>query len=212
MTMAAKPLTHWLNACPLVAILRGIRPEEAVPVGEALFDAGFRILEVPMNSPNPLDSIARLADRFGDRALIGAGTVMDCGAVRRIAMAGAQLIVMPHAAPDIVGKAKVLNMIAMPGFATPTEGFAMIAAGADALKLFPAEAFTPAMLRGLRAVLPPEMPVLPVGGMDETTMPAWQQAGAAGFGIGSALYKPGRPVAEIAERARRLMTVMALAA
>lgn len=212
MTMAARPLSYWLKACPLVAILRGIRPEEAVPVGEALFDAGFRMLEVPMNSPDPLDSIARLSDRFGDSALIGAGTVMDCAVVRRVAMAGGQMIVLPHADPDVVCKAKVLNMIAMPGFATPTEGFKMIAAGADALKLFPAEAFTPAMLRGLRAVLPPEMPVLPVGGMDEHTMPAWQEAGAAGFGIGSALYKPGRSAAEVGERARRLMNVMALAA
>ncbi|WP_370156096.1 2-dehydro-3-deoxy-6-phosphogalactonate aldolase [Ferrovibrio sp.] len=203
--MAVQPLSHWLGQCPLIAMLRGITPDEALPVGEALYDAGFRILEVAMNSPDPLESIARLSDRFGDRALIGAGTVMDCGTVRRIAMAGAQLIVTPHADADVVQKAKILNMIAVPGFATPTEAFRMIAAGADGLKLFPAEAFTPAMLRGLRSVLPREMPVLPVGGMDEHTMPDWRAEGAAGFGIGRALYVPGRPAAEVGQRARRLM-------
>ncbi len=180
-----------LTACPLVAILRGIRPEEADAVGDALVDAGLRIIEVPLNSPDPFDSIARLARRFGTSVLIGAGTVMRTADVDRVADAGGRLIVTPHADPALVRAAKAHGMAAMPGFFTPAEAFSLLDAGADALKLFPAEAGSPAMLRALRAVLPEGTMLLPVGGVDAASIPAWRDAGAAGYGIGSAIYRPG---------------------
>ena len=194
-----------LTACPLVAILRGIRPDEAEAVGGVLVEAGLRIIEVPLNSPDPFASIACLAQRFGDRALIGAGTVMRPGDVDRVAEAGGQLIVTPHADPALVRAAKAHGMAAMPGFFTPAEAFSLLDAGADALKLFPAEAGSPAMLKALRAVLPPGTLVLPVGGMDAGTMGAWRDAGAAGFGIGSAIYKPGDSAAAVAAKAAALL-------
>lgn len=201
-----KDMSPWLKNCPMIAILRGIKPEEAVAVGEALYAAGFRVMEVPLNSPRPLESIAALAKRFGDTALIGAGTVVDPIMVKQVTIAGGRMIVSPHADTGIVHKAKILDMVAVPGFATPTEAFAMIGAGADALKLFPAEAFTPAILRSLKAVLPEHIPVLPVGGIRPETMAEWYAAGAAGFGIGSYLYKPGMTPAEVEERARSLVS------
>lgn len=194
-----------LTACPLVAILRGIRPEEAEAVGDVLVEAGLRIIEVPLNSPDPFDSIARLARRFGDRVLIGAGTVMRAADVDRVAEAGGRLIVTPHADPALVRAAKARGMAAMPGFFTPAEAFSLLNAGADALKLFPAEGGSPAMLKALRAVLPPGTMVLPVGGMDAGTMGAWREAGAAGFGIGSAIYRPGDSAGEVAAKAAVLL-------
>jgi len=197
-----------LTACPLVAILRGIRPEEAEAVGDALVEAGLRIIEVPLNSPDPFDSIARLARRFGADMLIGAGTVMRPADVDRVADAGGRLIVTPHADPAVVRAAKAHGMAAMPGFFTPAEAFSLLDAGADALKLFPAEGSSPAMLRALRAVLPPGTMVLPVGGMDAGTMGAWRDAGAAGFGIGSAIYKPGDTAAAVAAKAAALLAAL----
>ncbi|MBV9734273.1 MAG: 2-dehydro-3-deoxy-6-phosphogalactonate aldolase [Acidisphaera sp.] len=201
-------LKSWLARCRLVAILRGIRPDEAEPVGEALAEAGIAIVEVPLNSPQPIDSIARLARRFGERLLIGAGTVMTPDDVARIAEAGGRLIVTPHADPAIVQAAKARGMLACPGFFTPAEAFAMLRAGADALKLFPAEAASPAVLKALRAVLPAGTDVLPVGGMDAGTMRPWLEAGAAGFGIGSAIYRPGDDAATVAAKAQRLIAVI----
>jgi 2-dehydro-3-deoxyphosphogalactonate aldolase len=197
-------LTVALGACPLVAILRGIRPDEAEAVGQVLLDAGLRVIEVPLNSPDPFDSIGRLVRRFGSQALIGAGTVMTPDDVGRVQDAGGRLIVTPHAAPLVVRAAKSYGMQAAPGFFTPAEAFAMLDAGADALKLFPAEAASPAVLRAIRAVLLPGTKVLPVGGMDATTIPLWRDAGAAGFGIGSALYKPGDNAAVVARKAAAL--------
>jgi 2-dehydro-3-deoxyphosphogalactonate aldolase len=197
-------LAEWLARCPLIAILRGIRPEEAVPIGEALVEAGISILEVPLNSPDPVESIRRLAARFGDSALVGAGTVMTEAQVEEIAAAGGRLLVTPHADPALVRAAKARGMLAAPGFFTPTEAFALLAAGADALKLFPAEAASPAVLKALLAVLPKGTPVLPVGGMAAETIAPWRQAGAAGFGIGSALYKPGDGPELVGARARAL--------
>jgi 2-dehydro-3-deoxyphosphogalactonate aldolase len=199
-------LTGFLVRCDLVAILRGIRPDEAVPVGAALDAAGFAIVEVPLNSPEPLVSIAALARAFGDRLLIGAGTVMTEAQVANIAAAGGRLIVTPHADPAVVRAAKRHGLLAVPGFFTPAEAFAMLAAGADALKLFPAEGASPAMLRAMRAVLPPETRVLPVGGIDASNMHAWRAAGAAGFGIGSAVYKPGDTPAIVHAKAASLIT------
>ena len=197
-----------LTACPLVAILRGIRPDEAEAIGDALVDAGLRIIEVPLNSPDPFDSISRLARRYGPDVLIGAGTVMRPADVDRLADTGGRLIVTPHADPALVRAAKVHGMVAMPGFFTAAEAFALLDAGADALKLFPAEAGSPAMLRALRAVLPPGTMVLPVGGMDPGSMGAWRDAGAAGFGIGSAIYRPGDTAAMVADKAALLLAAI----
>lgn len=197
-------LAPWLARCPLVAILRGITPDQAVPVGQVLVDAGFAIIEVPLNSPDPEASIARLAENFGDRALIGAGTVLDPARVATIAQAGGKLIVMPHADGAVVRAAKAAGLLAVPGIATPTEAFAMLAAGADALKLFPAEAFAPAVLKAMLAVLPNGVAILPVGGIDTSNIAAWRQAGAAGFGIGSAIYKPGDTPATVTAKAKAL--------
>lgn len=202
-------ITEALARCPLVAILRGIRPDEAEGVGAALTGGGFSIIEVPLNSPDPMTSISTLARRYGDRALIGAGTVTTSEEVAQVAAAGGRLIVTPHADPAIVRAAKAQGLIAVPGFFTPGEAFALLAAGADALKLFPAEAASPAVLRALLAVLPKGTPLLPVGGMDATTIPAWRAAGAAGFGIGSALYKPGDTPQIVANKAAALLDAVA---
>lgn len=194
-------LSRWLETLPLVAILRGIRPDETVAVGHALAGAGFRVLEVPLNSPRPFDGIRHLVDALGDQYLIGAGTVLDPAHVKDVADAGGRLIVMPHADAVVIRAAKQAGLYCVPGVATPTEAFAALAAGADALKLFPAEQFSPAALKAWRAVLPADTAVLPVGGIAPDTMLPWLAAGAAGFGIGSSLYAPGRPAGDIATRA-----------
>ena len=199
-------LSMLLQECPLVAILRGIRPDEVDAVGDALVAAGLRIIEVPLNSPDPLDSIARLQRRHGSHVLIGAGTVRRTADVDSVAAAGGRLIVTPHADPALVRHAKASGLVTMPGFFTPAEAFALLDAGTDALKLFPAEGASPAMLRALRAVLPPATMVLPVGGMDAATIPAWRAAGAAGFGIGSAIYKLGDTAEQVANKARSLLS------
>ena len=198
-------MKDWLARSPLIAILRGIRPDEAEAVCAALEESGVLIAEIPLNSPDPIESISRLARRFGDRMLIGAGTVMTTAQVRDIAEAGGRIIVTPHAATDVVQAAKSAGLIAAPGFVTPTEAFSLIAAGADAIKLFPAEQAGPSYLQALRAVLPRETIVLPVGGVDATNIPAWTRAGAAGFGIGGSIYKPGDTAAEVARKAAALM-------
>jgi 2-dehydro-3-deoxyphosphogalactonate aldolase len=186
---------------PLVAILRGIRPEEALEIGTALLDNGFRTLEVPLNSPSPLESIELLARRFGDVALVGAGTVLSAASARDVAAAGGELVVMPHADTAVIRAAKAAGCLCVPGVATVTEAFAALEAGADALKLFPAEQLPPEVLKAWRAVLPAQCRLLPVGGITPARMAAYAEAGAFGFGIGSALYKPGKPVAEVARDA-----------
>lgn len=199
--MKTESLAEWLRRCPLVAILRGIKPTEALDVGAALIDTGFSIIEVPLNSPEPYASIMKLSKRFGDKALIGAGTVTDWEQVAKVADAGGQIIVMPHADARIIEAAKRRNMIALPGFGTATEAFRMIEAGADGLKLFPAEANPPKVLKALRAVLPKNTPVLPVGGITVQNMKDYWAAGADGFGLGSALYKPGDSPGKVAQAA-----------
>jgi 2-dehydro-3-deoxyphosphogalactonate aldolase len=198
-------LKSFLARCPLIAILRGVQPHEAAAIATALETAGIAIVEVPLNSPDPLASIATLARDFGTRLLIGAGTVMTEAQVTDIARAGGRLIVTPHADPAITRATKALGLIAIPGFFTPAEAFAVLAAGADALKLFPAEAANPAVLRALRAVLPADTEVLPVGGIDAGNIPAWRAAGAAGFGIGSAIYKPGDSPETVGAKAHALI-------
>ena len=201
---------NWLAQCPLVAILRGLPPEDAEAVGAALVEAGLRIIEVPLNSPEPFRSIETLAHRFGDAALIGAGTVMTEADITRIAAAGGRLIVTPHADPALVKAAKAAGLFAIPGFFTPAEAFALLRAGADALKLFPAEAGSPAVLRALRAVLPAGTMLIPVGGVDAATIPAWRAGGAAGYGIGSAIYKPGDDPATVSRKAATLVAALAV--
>jgi 2-dehydro-3-deoxyphosphogalactonate aldolase len=201
-------LAPWLARCPLVAILRGISPPDAVPVGEALVEAGFRIIEVPLNSPEPFASIASLAGRFGEGVLVGAGTVTDPGDALRVASAGGRLVVMPHADPAVIRAARGTGALVLPGCYTATEAFAALAAGADGLKLFPAEIGGPALLKALKAVLPPAVPVLPVGGVTPATLPAWRDGGASGFGIGSALYRPGDTPAAVAAKARAFVSVL----
>ncbi|MFG1427450.1 2-dehydro-3-deoxy-6-phosphogalactonate aldolase [Roseixanthobacter glucoisosaccharinicivorans] len=196
--------TQAMARCPLVAILRGLKPEEALDVGAALVDAGIAIIEVPLNSPDPLRSIALLAERFGTDTLIGAGTVMSPADVTDVAQAGGRLIVMPHSDGEVIRAAKAAGLVCTPGVATPTEAFAALRAGADALKLFPAEGLPPQVLRAWRAVML-GVRLLPVGGIDASNMAAYHAAGADGFGLGSALYKPGKPVEAIARDAAALV-------
>lgn len=195
-------LNDYLSPLPLVAILRGLTPDEALPVGQALVDAGFRIIEVPLNSPDACESIRRLARAFGATVLIGAGTVLSVEAVAEVAAAGGRLIVMPHADTAVIRAARAAGLACAPGVATPTEAFAALAAGADALKLFPAEQLGPAVLKAWRAVLPAGVPCLPVGGITPDNMAPWRAAGANGFGLGSALYRPGQDPAEVGAQAR----------
>jgi 2-dehydro-3-deoxyphosphogalactonate aldolase len=194
-------LRQALAELPLIAILRGLEPENALAVGQILIDAGFRIIEVPLNSPRPFDSIERLAQGFGAKALIGAGTVLQPADVGRVRDAGGRLIVMPHSDPRIIGEAKAQGLICLPGVATPTEGFAALAAGADGLKLFPAETIPPVVVKAWRAVFPPETLLLPVGGITPERMADYLAAGASGFGLGSALFHPGLTRAEVQTRA-----------
>jgi 2-dehydro-3-deoxyphosphogalactonate aldolase len=201
-------LADALAACPLVAILRGIRPDECLEIGRALAQAGFTIIEVPLNSPDPFESIALLARELGDQALVGAGTVTSTQQVDEVAQAGGRLIVMPHADAKVVVEAKALRLTALPGFATPTEAFAMLDAGADGLKLFPAEANPPKVLKALRAVLPRDVPIIPVGSISVENMGEYWAAGASGFGLGSALYKPGATAAQVGKSAAKFRAAM----
>ena len=181
------------GACRLVAILRGVTPAEAVEHGCALYDAGFRLIEVPLNSPQPLDSIAALRAAMPADALIGAGTVLSPVRVRNVKRAGGDLIVMPHADLDVIRTTKEEGLACVPGVATPTEAFAALQHGADALKMFPAELLGPAVVKSWRSVVPNAVPLLPVGGIQPDNMGPFLAAGASGFGLGSALYKPGQP-------------------
>ncbi|WP_426017239.1 2-dehydro-3-deoxy-6-phosphogalactonate aldolase [Brevundimonas sp. DWR2-3-1b1] len=191
-----------LDALPLIAILRGLTPDEAVDVGEAIVAAGFRCLEVPLNSPQPLESIRRLRQALDGRALVGAGTVLNIAAAREVAQAGGQLIISPNADTDVIRETKTLGLLSLPGFFTPSEAFAALNAGADALKLFPAEIAGPRGLKAVRAVLPAATRVYPVGGVDPDSMAAWLGAGASGFGIGSAVFKPGQTADQIGRQAK----------
>ncbi|MEL6204471.1 MAG: 2-dehydro-3-deoxy-6-phosphogalactonate aldolase [Pseudomonadota bacterium] len=186
---------------PLVAILRGIRPAEALGIGRALLDQGIDRIEVPLNSTDPLTSIATLADALGDEALIGAGTVLTADQVREVHAAGGRLIVSPDCNTQVIETTKALGLHSYPGFFTPTEAFAALRAGADALKLFPAAQLGPEGLKAIGAVLPPDIPVYAVGGVGPANFAAWTVAGAAGFGIGSALYARGDDAATVARKA-----------
>lgn len=189
------------TALPLVAILRGLRPEESVEIAQTLYDAGFRLIEIPLNSPEPFDSIARVRAALPADALIGAGTVTTLDAVARLDEIGADLVVMPHADTAVIAQAKAAGMICIPGVVTPTEAYAALHAGADALKVFPAELVDAKVVKAIRTILPVGTRLFPVGGIAPDTMTDFLAAGAAGFGLGSALYKPGDDAATVAAKA-----------
>jgi 2-keto-3-deoxy-6-phosphogluconate aldolase len=201
-------LEQALASCNLVAILRGIRPDEVEAVGEVLIEAGWRIIEVPLNSPDPLKSIEALVKRFGDQALIGAGTVLSPAQVADVAATGAKVIISPNANPAVIKASRQADMVSLPGVATPTEAFAAIEAGASGIKAFPAEAIPPHVIKAWKAVLPKDIPVLAVGGVTPDNMADFVKAGAAGFGIGSSLYKPGADVASVKAQAIRFIAAM----
>jgi len=188
--------------CPLVAILRGVKPDEIIAIGDALVEAGVGIIEIPLNSPDPLRSIELLAKHLGDTALVGAGTVLTVGQVGDVARAGGRIIVSPSTDFDVIAATGAEGLASAPGYFTPSEAFLALKAGATALKLFPAEAASPAVLRAQRAVLPKDVPVLIVGGVKPDNVPMWLEAGADGFGLGSALYKPGQTAVEVGVQAR----------
>ena len=185
----------------LIAILRGVRPEEAAGIGLALHAAGIRLIEVPLNSPDPLRSIRALRDALPDDTLVGAGTVLRPESCVEIARAGGQLVVMPHGDPEVIGAAKASGLACAPGVATPTEAFAALAAGADVLKMFPAETLGPVGLKAWRAVLTPPVAIVPVGGITPDSLAAYLAAGASGFGLGSALYRAGDSAEVVSRRA-----------
>jgi 2-dehydro-3-deoxyphosphogalactonate aldolase len=198
----------WLQRCPLVAILRGVQPAEVESIGSALERAGICMVEVPLNSPNPLESISILSRSFGSRMLIGAGTLTEPSQVGDVAAAGGRLVVTPHADTAIVRTAKAAGLFAIPGFFNPTEAFALLQAGADAIKLFPAEVLGPPMVRALLAVLPKSAVVIPVGGIDREQIAPWIAAGALGLGIGSAIYKPGDDARIVERKAQALVAAV----
>ncbi|WP_019515608.1 2-dehydro-3-deoxy-6-phosphogalactonate aldolase [Sphingomonas sp. Mn802worker] len=189
--------TQAFAALPLVAILRGVTPDTVEGVGEELLAAGFTLIEVPLNSPNPFTSIERLARRFGDHALFGAGTVLNVADVARVQDAGGGMVISPNTNLSVIAATAAAGMASLPGYFTPSEAFAALDAGATALKLFPAEAASPAVLKAQRAVLPKHVPVLTVGGITPDNMTPWREAGANGFGLGSALYRVGSTPAQV---------------
>lgn len=197
-----------LAQCPLVAILRGVQPDEVVAIADALVEAGFALIEVPLNSPRPLDSIARLAGRYPAPVLIGAGTVLRVDEVAAVAGAGGQLIVSPNTDSAVIAASVARGLVSLPGYFTPSEAFAALAAGAHGLKLFPAEGASPAVLKAQRAVLPPQVPLFAVGGVTPATLPSWRAAGAVGAGLGSALYRPGATPAEVGAAARDFIAAL----
>ena len=201
--MSAKELlTAYLDQCPLIAIIRGVRPEEAEAIGDAIYEGSIRIVEVPLNSPDPLQSIELLAKKFGDEMLVGAGPVLSADDVRRVKDVGGRIIVSPDTNIEVVSAAAQACLVSSPGYFTPSEAFAAIRAGAHTLKLFPAEAASPAVLKAQLAVIPKDVPVMAVGGVKPDNMQPWLDAGAAGFGLGGGLYKPGQSPAETLEKAR----------
>lgn len=205
MTDPAALFTVQFASCPLVAVLRGLTPDEAPDVADALVEAGITLIEVPLNSPDPFESIALLAGRYGERAVIGAGTVLTTADVARVREADGVLVVSPNTNVDVIQATLAAGMISLPGYFTPSEAFAALAAGAHGLKLFPAEGASPAFLKAQRAVLPHTTRVLAVGGITPDTMAPWRAAGADGFGLGSNLYRAGKPPAEVAADARRFV-------
>jgi len=210
MMIARRQLQDFLKQCPLVAILRGVRPDEILDIGLALFEAGFRVIEVPLNSPDPLRSIEMLSARLGDQALVGAGTVLQPAEVASVRDAGGRIIVSPSTDAAVIEATVAAGLLSTPGYFTPSEAFTALAAGAHALKLFPAEAAVPAVVKAQRAVLPIDLPLIVVGGVTPQSMASYWHAGANGFGLGSGLYEAGRTATDVASRARAYLTALEL--
>ena len=193
---------RYFDQCPLVAIIRGVTPDEAEAIGQAVYDAGIRIIEVPLNSPDPFASIERLAAKFGEQILLGAGTVLRWSEIHDVKVAGGRLVVSPNTNAEVIAATADAGLVSCPGYFTPSEAFAALEAGATALKLFPAEGADPAVLKAQRAVLPKDMPVLIVGGIKPDNMQPWLAAGASGFGLGGGLYQQGQSAEQTFEKAR----------
>ncbi|HEX7929842.1 MAG TPA: 2-dehydro-3-deoxy-6-phosphogalactonate aldolase [Sphingomicrobium sp.] len=199
---AVEDFRRYFAECPLVGIVRGVRPDEAEAIAQALYDGGIRIIEVPLNSPEPFESIRIIAERFGDRTLVGAGTVLDPADVAKVAVAGGRLVVSPNTNVAVIEATITSGMVSSPGYFTPSEAFTAIGAGAHVIKLFPAEAASPAVVRSHKAVLPKGVPLVVVGGVTPESVPDWVAAGADGFGLGGALYKAGQDAQVTQEKAR----------
>ena len=199
---AVEDFHRYFAECPLVAIIRGVTPDDADGIAGALFEAGIRIIEVPLNSPEPFDSIRAIAAAFGDRALVGAGTVLDPDDVAKVKEAGGRLIVSPNTDVPVIEAAVEAGLVSSPGYFTPSEAFDAILAGAHAIKLFPAEAASPGVVKAQKAVLPKDIPLIVVGGVTPESVNGWLEAGADGFGLGGGLYKPGQDVRTTLEKAR----------
>jgi 2-dehydro-3-deoxyphosphogalactonate aldolase len=199
---AKELLRQYLGECPLIAIVRGVTPDEAEAIGDAIYDSGIRIIEVPLNSPEPLRSIERLSQRLGEHVLVGGGTVLTPENVGRVRDAGGRIVVSPNADTSVIAATVAAGMISCPGYFTPSEAFAAIAAGATGLKLFPAEGASAEVLKAQLAVIPKDVPLLVVGGIKPDNMRPWVDAGASGFGLGGGLYQPGQSAAETLEKAR----------
>jgi len=205
---AAELFHHHFDQCSLVAIIRGVKPDEAEAIGQAVYDAGIRIIEVPLNSPDPIESIRRLAARFGESMLVGGGTVLEPSTVGEIKAAGGRLIVAPNTNVEVIEETVAAGLASCPGYFTPSDAFDAIEGGATALKLFPAEGASPAVLKAQRAVIPKDVPILVVGGIKPETMQPWLDAGADGFGLGGGLYRPGQSPAETGEKARAYVAAL----
>lgn len=200
--------TDHIRRCPVIAILRGITPDEILPVGRALMECGINVIEIPLNSPEPFKSIHRLSADVGDGAIIGAGTVLRVEDVEAVQAAGGQLVVSPNTDPKVIAATVALGMISVPGYYTPTEAFAAIHAGAHAIKLFPAEAAAPSVVKAQRAVLPADFPLFIVGGVQADDAMKWLSAGASGFGLGGALYRPGYSAEQVKEAASQFVAAL----
>ena len=205
---AAKDFRTYLAECPLVAIIRGVTPVDAEAIAGAIYDAGMRIIEVPLNSPEPFESIRIIAKKFGDRVLVGAGTVLDPADVSRVAQVGGRLVVSPNTNTAVIGATVAAGLVSSPGYFTPSEAFEAIRAGAHAIKLFPAEAASPAVVKSQRAVLPKDVPLIVVGGVTPESIPGWMAAGADGFGLGGGLYKSGQDPQTTLEKARAFVAAV----
>ena len=205
---AVEDFRLYFAECPLVGIVRGVTPDEAEAIAQALYDAGMRIIEVPLNSPEPFESIRIIAERFGDRVLVGAGTVLDPADVSRVAQAGGRLVVSPNTNAAVIGATVAAGLVSSPGYFTPSEAFEAIRAGAHAIKLFPAEAASPAVVKSQRAVLPKDVPLIVVGGVTPESIPGWMAAGADGFGLGGGLYKSGQDSQSTLEKARAFVAAV----
>lgn len=205
---AVEDFKRYFAECPLVAIIRGVTPSEAEATAQAIFEAGIRIIEVPLNSPQPFDSIRIIADALGDQALIGAGTVLTTDDVKRVQEAGGRLVVAPNTNVDVIRAAVAAGMVSSPGYFTPSEAFTAIEAGAHALKLFPAEAASPAVVKAQKAVLPKHIPLIVVGGVNADNIGGWLDSGADGFGLGSGLYKPGQSAEETLQKAKSFVAAV----